>query len=457
MIYTLMASEIRKHLLDGRFIVCSLIVIILCGAGTFLAVSDFVDLRDADTITRTRTEQGFWSHGVRHLFLYVTDGYQRFSRPMGNQQILVSGSERNADRTVTMEFRRLPQYEGDPLQDPLPMLFPSCDLIFMVGVLINLMAILFSYNAVTAEREEGTLAVLLASPVSRGTVIIGKWLGGLVSLLIPCLIAMTAMLLVLSQDPRVGLGSTDVVTIFLLCLLGGLYVAAVYTVSIFVSIRAPSSGLSLLILLLWWVLTVVAIPAVSAPLGYVLTKGLSQGAAESQVVQHAYADYSKQIDSLLATLGVVKYDQLSSEAKVLYDAAQCRLIGQRQQDVRETGRQCLQREEKVNVIAGWINRISPFGCFENCALAIARCGPDHDARLNRYNLDYTGRWVDYYGESIKTDVKGIDISNGPKYRWVREGLPQGLRDGLLDVALLMAELALFLLLSYRSFVKLQLS
>ncbi len=39
--------------------------------------------------------------------------------------------------------------------NPLPTLFPPLDLVFIVSIIMSLMAILFSYDAVCGEREKG--------------------------------------------------------------------------------------------------------------------------------------------------------------------------------------------------------------------------------------------------------------------------------------------------------------
>ena len=43
---------------------------------------------------------------------------------------------------------------------------------------MSLMAILFSYDAVSGERERGTLRLLLTNSLSRPALIAAKWLGG---------------------------------------------------------------------------------------------------------------------------------------------------------------------------------------------------------------------------------------------------------------------------------------
>jgi ABC-type transport system involved in multi-copper enzyme maturation permease subunit len=86
--------------------------------------------------------------------------------------------------------------------DPLPILFPRLDFLFIVTIVMSLLALLFSYDAVTGERERGTLRQMISNSVSRTTILLGKFLGGAASLLIPFLLALLAGVLCIHLTPN---------------------------------------------------------------------------------------------------------------------------------------------------------------------------------------------------------------------------------------------------------------
>ncbi|HDY89882.1 MAG TPA: ABC transporter permease, partial [bacterium] len=49
---------------------------------------------------------------------------------------------------------------------------------------MSLMAILFSFSAVSGEKEEGMLRAIFSNPLKRAKLLIGKWVGGVISLAI---------------------------------------------------------------------------------------------------------------------------------------------------------------------------------------------------------------------------------------------------------------------------------
>jgi ABC-type transport system involved in multi-copper enzyme maturation permease subunit len=68
---------------------------------------------------------------------------------------------------------------------PMPALFPLMDWFLIVGVVMSLLALVFSYDAICGEREDGTLRLAISYPVSRSVLLLGKWTGGFLSLLLP--------------------------------------------------------------------------------------------------------------------------------------------------------------------------------------------------------------------------------------------------------------------------------
>ena len=79
------------------------------------------------------------------------------------------------------------------------------DWAFIIGYVLSLIAILFTFDAVSGERERGTLRLMLANAIPRHTVLIGKFLGALVSVSIPFILAVLVNLLLISTANTVHL------------------------------------------------------------------------------------------------------------------------------------------------------------------------------------------------------------------------------------------------------------
>lgn len=120
---------------------------------------------------------------------------------------------------------------------------------------IPLIALLLSYDSIVGEAERGTLLLLLAYPVSRWQVIVGKFCGHLVLLAFAILIGYGTAGLVISQTGDATLTSTTLNSFARLLgssvLLGAIFLALGYLVSASVAERGTAAALAIGVWLLF--------------------------------------------------------------------------------------------------------------------------------------------------------------------------------------------------------------
>ena len=135
---------------------------------------------------------------------------------------------------------------------------------FVIGYVLSLIAILFTFDSISGEREQGTLRLTLANSVSRHTVLIGKFLGALVSISVPFTLAVLMNLLVISTSNDVQLGVEAWNRLGIIFFIAILYLCLFLALGLLVSSRVRHSAASLVILLLMWVTFVVFMPSTLA-------------------------------------------------------------------------------------------------------------------------------------------------------------------------------------------------
>ena len=94
-----------------------------------------------------------------------------------------------------------------------------------VGILVPLIALVISYNAITGERESGSLKLLLALPHSRADLVVGKVIGRVGALTVPLLVGFILPAVVLAVGPLEFQAVTYLGYVLAVCLLGAVYVA----------------------------------------------------------------------------------------------------------------------------------------------------------------------------------------------------------------------------------------
>lgn len=131
---------------------------------------------------------------------------------------------------------------------------------FVIGYVLSLIAILFSFDSISSERERGTLRLMLSNSVPRHTVLIGKFLGALLSISIPFTLAILMNLLVISMSREIDLGADVWIRLCIIFIIAILYLCLFIALGLLVSSSVQNSVVSLVILLLTWCTFVIFIP-----------------------------------------------------------------------------------------------------------------------------------------------------------------------------------------------------
>ena len=135
---------------------------------------------------------------------------------------------------------------------------------FIIGYVLSLVALLFTFDSISGEREHGTLRLTLANAIPRHTVLIGKFLGAFISVSIPFVLAVLVNLLVISTSSDVYLDTEAWGRLGIIFFVAVLYTCLFLALGMLVSARVQRSAVSLVILLLVWVVFVVFMPSTLA-------------------------------------------------------------------------------------------------------------------------------------------------------------------------------------------------
>jgi ABC-type transport system involved in multi-copper enzyme maturation permease subunit len=145
--------------------------------------------------------------------------------------------------------------------NPLLKAFASIDLSFVIGMILSLLAILLIFDAFGGEREQGTLKLVLSSSVGRVQLLLGKYAGALITLIIPVTLGFLEIVLIWSLSSRISLGVSDAIGLILIYLFSLLYLASFLALALFVSLFAKESSSGLMYLLVTWVIAAIVIPS----------------------------------------------------------------------------------------------------------------------------------------------------------------------------------------------------
>ena len=257
MLLQLIQKELLEQLLSLRFALACVICLVITLSSALVLTKDYKEaLADYNTNVVMHKKEvaddgDFWGRGL------VID---RSPNPL---QIFVRGIERELIISARVTSQQEPEFESDADGNPVTDLFPPIDMMFFIGIVMSLLAIAFSYDSISGEKESGTLKLLMSYPVPRDQVLMAKWIGGFMALAAPFVLAMLCSLIVVILFPTVELRSDDWLAIGGLVGVGLIYLAAIYSLGVFVSARTQLASTSITVLLMIWVLMVLIVPNVS--------------------------------------------------------------------------------------------------------------------------------------------------------------------------------------------------
>ena len=135
----------------------------------------------------------------------------------------------------------------------------NIDWLFVVGVVMSFMVLLVSYDAISGEKEGGTLRLALSSPLARVTLLMGKYLAIFMSmgLVLFAGILLNAAIVFSSGEVELGASLPSMIVLGMLCLV---YISGFIWLGLFISSSFSKPFECALISILFWTGIVVLIP-----------------------------------------------------------------------------------------------------------------------------------------------------------------------------------------------------
>jgi ABC-type transport system involved in multi-copper enzyme maturation permease subunit len=131
---------------------------------------------------------------------------------------------------------------------------------FITALVVSFIALLFTFDGVSGEKESKTLALCLANPVSRATLLLGKLLSAVLSVMAVVLAGVLTSLIVVLLLGGAAFSPALAGEVLGFLAVTALLAATFATFGLFSSVVAPNSNVSLLLSLSFWLAFVVVIP-----------------------------------------------------------------------------------------------------------------------------------------------------------------------------------------------------
>ena len=373
MFLPVLRKEILSHILSLRFGVTFILFILLVFASIYVTTHEYQ--RDmAQAAARERAAAAQLSEVLKEkalddrVYRLIEWEGRMDAVPVQPLSAIAQGlrpSTPVAMRTTAREFKNVGHGAE---RNPLAGLLRAPDLVYVVSVILSLLAVLFAFDSICGEKESGTLRLVLSNAVPRDSILLAKWVGGYLVLIIPFLIAALGGLGYAWWQGSLELTGDNVKRLAALLCIACLYISVFFTLSLFISTVTHRAVTALFVCLLVWVLWILAVPNLAPVVAKIIapTPSLEKINAEKRAVDQ---EIRLRINRLTITSG-----ELSYGAKVREE--QQRLFEEGDRQKQQWDRFLERTSKRQTALAETFGRLSPSVSWTYSAVALANTGPD---------------------------------------------------------------------------------
>jgi ABC-type transport system involved in multi-copper enzyme maturation permease subunit len=334
----------------------------------------------------------------------------------------------------------------------------SSDLTFIVQLVLSFFALVLAFDAVTAEKEKGTLRLIYSNPAKRAYFIIAKYLSALSTFAVALLLGLLVSIIVLTLLSTVSISTSIITSFSLFFLVALLYLSTFILLGMTCSVSSHSSKNSLVLCILIWIFLVVVLPKSTGM--FITSKRYNVPTSEeiNQMAEDASYETGTRLQKQMPPEVLANWQKYGRSEQVLEFYSEMDKVRQDMLD--------LYLHKKLSAVeeVRKMNMLSPASLFEYAAACVAGTGLDHFENLwvqaRRYESDFETFVKDersglekgaffYLNENTIMD-KPLDFNAIPKFEDKLSRPGERLKDALPYIGILaLYNLFLFAFVIYR--------
>jgi ABC-type transport system involved in multi-copper enzyme maturation permease subunit len=263
MVWTIARKQLLNNLLTYKFLVGLVLCLVLFSLSAVVLTRDYEE------------RLAGYNSAVSHHAAKVREAkvYSQVTVTVDRHPALLSplceGFEKRFATSALVSYTDIPTLSaGQAEKNPLMLTLKSIDLVAIIQIVLGLLTLLFAYDSFSGERERGVLALTLSNRISRASVLLGQYLGGILTILPLLLMGIAVAALILLFSPVIVFQASDWLFLGSITFLSLIYLSALFLIGMLFSIVTKASSTSLVVVLFFWVLFVILIPNASAHLAH---------------------------------------------------------------------------------------------------------------------------------------------------------------------------------------------
>ena len=257
MLVTLIRRELLDNLMTFRFAVAVFIMLLLVVANTAVLIKDY-ERRLAGHKTEAQKSRKYLLDGKTYSVADLA-----VDRPPNPLSIFNTGLDKRLGNEIWVHYGYVPTLwdaEKHSSQNPFMNILSSIDIVFIFQGVLSLLALLFAYDTLAGEYERGTLRLVLTHPVSRGHILLAKYISAMICLLVPMLMSLILVMILLTTSSSFSLSTPDFLRIGGIMVASIAYLSVFYLIGMLISAMAHRTSTALMLSMFVWGFWVLVYP-----------------------------------------------------------------------------------------------------------------------------------------------------------------------------------------------------
>jgi len=262
----LILHEIQSFLYGMRFPIALVIVLVMFAASSFIYIGEYKEVSKNyyELTANQEKELRDRANNASKVAIRVRS-YQLPPRESG---FISDCGEMNMPNTLVYNaYYRIGFDTGAGKSNPFIMPSSRINWGFVMMILFSFLAIIFSFDAVSGEKEQRTLALCLSNPVKRGHILASKFIAVNAVLITFAIVGMLLALVILALSPTVAITSETFLEIGLFLLFVVFFTGSMTAIGMFTSVMSRNSNISLLLSVSIWLMFMIAVPNFARSIG----------------------------------------------------------------------------------------------------------------------------------------------------------------------------------------------
>jgi ABC-type transport system involved in multi-copper enzyme maturation permease subunit len=508
MIWRIAKKEFLLNLMTFKFAVGTTLCVVLTVFFTLVLIGDYKQRLAAYNEAVIKSENELKEARV---YRKISPVVHRRPQALG---VFSEAMEKALGNSVKIDLDSVPEVKTAYTEDnPLLTIYPTLDVSLVFKIVISILALLLAYDAVSGEKEQGTLRLMLSGRVARYQILIGKFLAGSLTLAIPITAAFIGVVWILWFSPVVSVRVSEWVRIGLMYVVSLVFIGVMFNLGLLVSCITKKSSTTLIFLLLLWSVFAFVVPNGSVYLASQLVSVKPRKVMDEQIKALDQESRRKRMDWYRSHRGsgrgtspwgftlVAERQKIERERKRrAFGASVLIEYAAKKWQVQRKYFDSLKRQESL---AKKLSQSSPISLYENLMSTLAgtdlgnfeefaagarnyrdtvvdyirsktnnfssltyfTCATQEDIdewtraweKMRESGINHREAWkhhsFDKWRNAKKSDYKPLDLRDLPRFDFGQENLASTIQRALPDLAILIVVSALFLLLSHVAFLR----